>query len=114
MKSYWNLQAIPELSDLPKKQRDRVFSSVVWKAFAHWQTWLALIAVVVLFLIGLWVDAALFPAIGLENLSSINLGSSICIILGVAAFSQVIISQTRSYMREYRETNQLSIPMNQD
>ena len=41
MPIYWTARSIPELSDLPKKERARVWQAARWKAMRHWQTWVS-------------------------------------------------------------------------
>ena len=100
MKSYWNLEAVPELKDLPKEERDRIFSAVVWKAFRHWQSWAALLLVVLLFYGGLYLDLHLLPMLGLQALAQYNILSSLGALVGIVTLSQVIIHKSRPYMSQ--------------
>ena len=46
MRLYWSLTSIPELSGLSPNEQGRLWRSVRWKMFFHWQIWLAVIGVV--------------------------------------------------------------------
>jgi hypothetical protein len=44
MQIYWTLKSIPELAQLPRAERRRVWRHVYWKTFDHWQAWAGLFA----------------------------------------------------------------------
>jgi hypothetical protein len=46
MPIYWTLKSIPELSQLPPKERGIVWRRVYKMTFRHWQTWIGLLGCV--------------------------------------------------------------------
>ncbi len=45
MPIYWTKKSVPELANLSKEERERVWNATQGKAFRHWQMWLVLAVV---------------------------------------------------------------------
>ena len=101
MKIYWLLKSIPELAEMPKKERKAIWRRCCWKVFRHWQTWLALIVCGACARLGvilgqMWVGnyivgAAVGGAVG----AAVGGG------IGGFVFAQVAIAMGRRHIREY-------------
>jgi hypothetical protein len=37
----WSYKSLPELAALPAAERKAVWKKAIWRAYGHWQTWLA-------------------------------------------------------------------------
>jgi len=93
MKIYWLLKSIPELAEMPKKERKAIWRRCCWKVFRHWQTWLALIVCGACAGLGNYiVGAAVGGAVG---------GG-----IGGFVFAQVAIAMGRRHIREYLDSQQ--------
>jgi hypothetical protein len=84
---YWTLKSIPELSGLPRRERGRAWRAVCWKAFRHWEVWVAFVSIGVGTFLG--------------NSLSRPIGGVIGGAIGVFAFSQVAVHFARPYLRDY-------------
>ena len=51
MRIYWNIKSVPELAGLSKQEREQVLKAFRSKAFRHWQTWVAFVALIVWLLV---------------------------------------------------------------
>ena len=87
MTIYWTLKSIPELSGLPREEQVRAWRAVCWKAFRHWEVWVALAGVVL--------------GIFLGNIFSRRIGGAVGGAIGSFIFSQVAIHFARPYLRDY-------------
>ena len=59
MPLYWTKKSVPELASLSKEERERVWNATRWNAFQHWQMWLAVAVVAVIF----WLLPDLFEVL---------------------------------------------------
>lgn len=55
MKEYFLRKYMPELVDLPKKERDRLWQDNYSKGFSHWQPWMALALMIVWCIFLFWI-----------------------------------------------------------
>ena len=49
MPIYWTKKSVPELANLSKEERQRVWNATRWMTFRHWQIWLVLAVVAGIF-----------------------------------------------------------------
>jgi hypothetical protein len=84
---YWTLRSIPELSGLPRGEPGRAWRAVCWKAFRHWEVWVAFV----------FIGVGTF----LGNSLSRPIGGVIGGAIGVFVFSQVAVHFARPYLRDY-------------
>ncbi len=97
MKIYWLLKSIPELAEMPKKERKAIWRRCYWKVFRHWQTCLALIvcgacAGLGVILGQMWVGNYIVGA---------AVGGAVGGGIGGFIFAQVATAMARHYIREY-------------
>ena len=98
MHIYWGFGTIPECAPLPKKERKRIWRTVCWKPFYHWQTWVMLIA------------PGTFSAIGTELAEPFawqTAGRYIGAGIGGLLYGQVATHMARPYIREQVEAEGL-------
>ena len=103
MKIYWSLQSIPELADLPRPERRRLWRKCWGKVLRHWQIWLMFLLLCSSLLGVLFVSAWLALVVGL--------GWPLALILVSGAWGstfgflldQVSIPLARPYLRQARE-----------
>lgn len=94
MRIYWSLKSIPELAEVPKKDRKKIWRRCFLKALRNWQTLVAGAA--------LGLCAALGNILG-EILGYPCIGGAIGGAAGGLICSQVAIKRARPYIREYLE-----------
>ncbi|MBK0167488.1 hypothetical protein [Klebsiella sp. S69] len=87
MKIYWTLKSIPELSQLPLKERGKRWRCAYWRTFRHWETWGALVLM------------ALFTGSGSYFFS--GFGSAVMAGTGGFIYSQIVIYVARKYYLHY-------------
>ena len=91
MQIYWTAKSLPELADLPASERGRLWRAAHWKAFRHWQVWLALV--------GLAVLAGLGSGLG-ELAGHSTIGLVIGAGIGAFLYTQVLMHFARPHIRE--------------
>src|SRR5687767_7461066 len=103
MPVYWSLRSVPELSDLPRAERRRLWRRC-WpqSAFRHWQTWAALLACGLSPLLGGWVGAWVGSQFGARFLGGL-LGAGVGGGIGGFVVGQVGTAVLRPYLRAERE-----------
>lgn len=101
MHIYWSTKSIPELTQLPKGERDRLWAAVRWKHLRHWQWWVTFAPLLVLF--------ALLPQVR-DPLTRI-----IVAVLGGAVtggfLAHIGVHVKRPYLRALLEDEQLDRPV---
>jgi hypothetical protein len=99
---YWSLRSIPELSDLPRAERRRLWRECWWKVLGHWQVWL----VFLVGLLGLLGGTVLVPFLALA--CEFGLPLALLLVSGVWGslfgflLNQVSIPLARPYLRAAR------------
>lgn len=54
----WSYKSLPELAALPAAERKSVWKKAIWRAYEHWQTWLAsAIVYILLWFAGIWLGS---------------------------------------------------------
>ena len=102
MKIYFTLKSIPELSDLSRKERRRLWSRHAYKSFRHWQTWIGfftyLVIIIIGFIISLQVQPWFFYGYAILGVAG-GFGVLICM--------QFMIPTIRRYLAEERNKDQI-------
>ncbi len=93
MPIYWTIKSIPELSQLPPKERGIVWRRVYKMTFRHWQTWIALLGC------GAFAFSGIYLAKFIDMHSTI--GAAIGGGVGGLLFSQVAIYVARRYYKDF-------------
>ena len=103
MPIYWGLESIPELKNVPKAERGRVWRRAYNKSFRHWQNWAGLLVVAICvtigFTIGMEVGCILEAALGGEIWIWRNVVTAIFAGFGGFLYSQISISIARPYLK---------------
>lgn len=96
MKIYWSTKSVPELADLPKKDRMKIWRQCYLNVFQNWQTWLAIVVC--------GACGALGRILG-EIWGIPKIGFVIACILGIFILQQVTIRMTIPHIREYLKSH---------
>src|SRR5437016_300037 len=96
MKIYWGTKNIPELAGLTWQQRGEIYWACWPHAFRHWQTWIALLILVVSFIVGWIIMERLLAGSWLVYCIFLIMYS-----IGVVVLYSVEAEQLRPYFREY-------------
>jgi hypothetical protein len=102
MKLYLTLKSIPELSDLPRKQRGKLWRKNFLKGLAHWQT---LCALVVHFIWSFTISSIIqmvsekYPTI---NILFYAIANGIGFGIGFCFFFVIWVEQVRPYIKNQR------------
>ena len=97
MQIYWSLKSIPELAEIPERERGRLWRAAHLRIFRHWQVWVALG--------GCAFAAALGSSLGELTGYSI-IGFAIGAGIGAFLYAQVAMHFARPHIRELLlETN---------
>ena len=97
MKIYWTTRSIPELAEVPAGERELVRRTTFWRAFRHWQTWLALFS----YYASVFVGISLGAHWGQGRLLPFLLIAGAVTGIGWLVFAQVVIGYMRPYIRSY-------------
>ena len=97
MPVYWTKKSVPELASLSKEDRERVWTATQWKAFRHWQTWLALAAIAGIFSLLPTLSGVLRDR-GWSTAARVLVGGSIAGVVGLVA-NTVAVTMRRPHMR---------------
>ncbi len=99
MRIYWTMKSVPELAPLSKEQRKSVWHATRWKAFRHWQFWVASAAFIVWFLI----IFAFLDLILIRDGTVVRIGrfffGGIAVGIGALILNHMAIELKRPYMR---------------
>ena len=91
MRIYWTFKSIPELADLPARERRRVWRAAYYKVLNQWQTYTILLACSVCSALGVFAGHFLgHPTVGA------GIGGGMTGLL----FSQIIVPRVRPHIRE--------------
>ncbi len=103
MKIYWTLKSIPELAEMSKKDRKKVWRRCYWKVFRHWQTWFALATCGVCTALGVALGRFCGELTGnfIRELIAATVGGAVGGGIGGSVFAQVAIAMGRRHIREY-------------
>lgn len=96
MKIYWSLKSIPELAEIPTKQRKEIWRRCLRKAHRNWWTWLGVVGPAAC--IG-GVSAVLVDIISGNHAAAILLAGLIGGIAGLISF-QIQVRTVRAYIRK--------------
>ena len=107
MEIYWRLKSVPELRELDRKTRTRVWRECAWHALRHWQMWIAgaMVAIAGLSL-ALLAEAIEQKLFGQRSLTSLLVcGGPAALLFGLLIFAlqPLNIHFARPYIRRYRE-----------
>lgn len=97
MTIYWTLRSIPELADLPRRERGRFWRTHVLRAFKHWQPWAGLFAMWLSIAVGAMIATILSAPWSAVIALAAPLG-----FFGGLLFSQLLITTVRPYLRAAR------------
>ena len=107
MEIYWSLKSVPELRELDRKTRTRVWRKCVWYTLLHWQMWIAgamgAIAGASLALLAQAIEQKLFGQRSLTSLLVCGGPAALLFGLLVLALRPLEIHFARPYIRRYRE-----------
>lgn len=98
MRIYWTSGSIPELADLPRAERRRLWRSVVGRSFRHWQAWAGFLVMATSVMSG-----CLLPKV----IHNFPLALVVAGLMGGFAgliYSQSLIFVLRPYLREARRS----------
>jgi hypothetical protein len=102
MKLYWSCKSIPELADLPKEKRKKVWQECRGKVFRHWQTWFLILIQGLLGVIAIESIRSYFGSYNAVGLILVMIIGGL--IGGVTSF--FIQPLRRSDIREYLNSNE--------
>jgi hypothetical protein len=81
VKIYPTIKSIPELSGLPKDIRRSAWRACFWKAFQHWQVWLAIVVTLTI-----WESVPFILVYVCDGVSAIISASVIGIVLSADSY----------------------------
>ena len=105
MKIYLTIKSIPELSGLPKDIRLSAWCACFWKAFQHWQVWLALFVTITtgtsvpFILVYVWDDVS--AIISAFVIGIVSFGGQLLIF-------QAVIQQMRPHLKRFLQSHRES------
>lgn len=105
MPIYWSLHTVPELANLPDKQRRAIWQACYGAAFRHWQTWASMLVCALCIGAGWYTSLVWSRTVALNGLLmwlSIVLIGSLGGGLGVLIYQQTLIAVLRPHFRSYR------------
>lgn len=105
MKIYLTIKSIPELSGLPKDIRLSSWCACFWKAFQHWQAWLAMFVTITT-----WTSVPFIRVYVCDEVSAIISWSVIGIVCfgGQLLIFQAVIQQMRPHLKRFVESHRES------
>lgn len=98
MKVFFSDRSIPELADLPKEQREKIWQRCHPKGFRHWQTKVALCVYIVVYVCGSYVAVFAQPDEGFSWM--LFAAGMLVIALGHVGLLSVHAHFTRPHIRE--------------
>lgn len=98
MKFYLFLKSIPELKDLPRRERGRIWRENALKGFGHWQTWAALLFWAFLAVSGLWSDCC-FEILRNSKIL-LRIVHLVSFLAGCVIFQTVLTEKVRPYLKQ--------------
>ena len=104
MKLYWSLKSIPELADLPKKDRYEIWKacySMVWRS---WKSIILHIILIILFISVLTVIYNTFDKFIIGLLVAVSIGA-ICGFIEQQVAIYIIRPHIREYLSSHGKTN---------
>ncbi len=94
---YWHATSLPELADLPMRERVRLLAKYWWKPYRHWQTWVSPVSIMLLFGAFIWWA----NSIKHSPMWTVTVGVTVALAAGALGFihKQVVLSWMRPYLR---------------
>jgi hypothetical protein len=102
MRVYWSLRSIPELTDLPRAERRRLWRQCWGKVLGHWQVWLAFLAGALGLPAGAFLAAWLVSAAGFAWSPAVILAGGVWGSAYGFILNQVSIPLARPHLRAAR------------
>ena len=91
MPIHWSYKSLPELAALPAAERKDVWKKAIWRAYEHWQTWLAS---AIVFILMWFVGICLGSTFGHDFI-----GMIVGLVLASAISERVVFRIVRSHLK---------------